>query len=164
MPEQEPTHSAFATFYEQEHGDLFTALWLVTRDRQEAEEILQDAFLKLWERWDQVSGLDDPTGYLYRTAMNGLRNRVRRAKVALRKTAGLMPPDDGLARVEERESIVRALAPLTPGQRSAVVLTHVLGYTSEEAAGLLGVSASTVRVQAGRGRAQMKLAMGEDHE
>ena len=77
----------FEEFYEVEHSDLFAALWLVTRNRQEAEEIMQDAFLKLWERWDHIAGLDDPTGYLYRTAMNGFRNRSRRAALALRKTA-----------------------------------------------------------------------------
>ena len=47
----------------------FAALWLVTRNSHEAEEIMQDAFLKLWERWDRVNQMDDPTGYLYRTAM-----------------------------------------------------------------------------------------------
>lgn len=154
----------FEEFYEAEHSDLFAAVWLVTRNRQEAEEIMQDAFLKLWERWGHVAGLDDPTGYLYRTAMNGFRNRSRRAAVALRKTARLLPPDDALARVEERESIVRALAPLTPRQRAAVVLTYVLGYTSEEAADLLGIRPSTVRVLAGRGRAQLRQAMGEADE
>jgi hypothetical protein len=58
-------------------------------------------------------------------------------------------------------TIVRALAPLTPRQRAAVVLTYILGYTSDEAAELLGIRASTVRVLAGRGRAQLRETMGE---
>src|SRR4051812_32446251 len=82
----QPSEQSFEAFFEEERADLFSALWLVTRNRQEAEEIMQDAFLKLWERWDRVRRLDDPTGYLYRTAMNGFRNRARRAAVALRKT------------------------------------------------------------------------------
>ena len=40
---------------------------------------MQDAFLKIWERWAQVSEMDDPVGYLYRTAMNLFRKRYRRA-------------------------------------------------------------------------------------
>src|SRR4051812_34536373 len=154
---------SFEAFFEDEHKDLVAALWLVTRNRHEAEEIMQDAFLKLWERWASVAKLEDPTGYLYRTAMNGFRNRARRAGIALRKTVRLIPPDDELERVEERESIVRALAPLTPRQRAAVVLTDILGFSSEEAGDLLGVRAATVRVLAGRGRAQLREAMGEDH-
>jgi RNA polymerase sigma-70 factor, ECF subfamily len=159
-----PAGRDFETFYGDEHTDLYAALWLVTRNRHEAEEIMQDAFLKLWERWGRVGELDDPTGYLYRTAMNVFRNRSRRAGVALRKTLRLLPPDDALARVEDREVIVRALAPLTKRQRAAVVLTSILGYTSDEAAEILGIRSSTVRVLAGRGRAELRRTMGETDE
>jgi hypothetical protein len=62
---------SFEEFFEREHHALFAALLLLTRQRQEAEEIMQDSFLKLWERWDHVRDLENPTGYLYRTAMNG---------------------------------------------------------------------------------------------
>jgi RNA polymerase sigma-70 factor, ECF subfamily len=152
---------AFEAFFHDEHESLFAALWLVTRNRHEAEEIMQDAFLRVWERWDRVSGLEDPVGYLYRTGMNVFRSRARRAAVAVRRTLHQLPADDGLAAVEEREALVRALAPLTRRQRAAVVLTDVLGFTSEEAAGALGVSASTVRVLAARGREVLRKGMGE---
>jgi RNA polymerase sigma-70 factor (ECF subfamily) len=152
---------AFEAFFHDEHENLFAALWLVTRNRYEAEEIMQDAFLRVWERWDRVSGLGDPVGYLYRTGMNVFRSRARRAAVAVRRTLRQLPADDGLAAVEEREALVRALAPLTRRQRAAVVLTDVLGFTSEEAAGALGVSASTVRVLAARGREVLRKEMSE---
>jgi RNA polymerase sigma-70 factor, ECF subfamily len=152
---------AFEGFFHDEHENLFAALWLVTRNRHEAEEIMQDAFLRVWERWDRVSRLDDPVGYLYRTGMNVFRSRARRAAVAVRKTLHQLPSDDELAAVEEREALVRALAPLTRRQRAAVVLTNVLGFTSEEAASALGVSASTVRVLAARGRDVLRKEMGE---
>ena len=51
----------------------------MTGNRAEAEEIMQDAFLKLWERWDRVREIDDQTGYLYRTPMNVFRRRYQRA-------------------------------------------------------------------------------------
>ncbi len=40
---------------------------------------MQDAFLKLWERWDQIHTIEDPTGYLFRVALNGFRMRRRHA-------------------------------------------------------------------------------------
>lgn len=95
--------------------------------------------------------------------MNVYRSRSRRATVALRKTIGLLPPEDEIARVEARESIARGLATLTPRQRAAVVLTDLLGFTSDEAARALGVRSSTIRVLAGRGRARLRLSIGEDH-
>ena len=72
----------FEAFYQAEARTLFRRLWLVTANRAEAEELMQDAFLKVWERWDHVSAMDDPVGYLYRTAMNLFRKRYRRATLA----------------------------------------------------------------------------------
>ena len=105
----------FEEFFEQHHERLFRALWLLTRNRQEAEEVMQDAFLRLWERWDRVAGGPDPAGYLYRTAMNVWRSRLRRAAVAARNVIHHSPGDDQIAEIEERDAVVRALAPLPPG-------------------------------------------------
>jgi RNA polymerase sigma factor (sigma-70 family) len=91
--------------------------------------------------------------------MNVWRSRGRRAAVALRKAVRILPTDDGLAAVEEREDVIRVLAPLTPRQRAAIVLTDLLGFTSEEAGDALGVKASTVRVLAARARAALKEGM-----
>jgi len=72
-----PSGTDFDEFFAEHNTGLFGALWLVPRDRHEAEELTQDAFVKVWERWDQVRELDDPVGYLYRTGMNLFRNRRR---------------------------------------------------------------------------------------
>lgn len=143
----------FGSFFEENRSRLFGALCLVTGNRQEAEEIAQDAFLKLWERWDRVSSLDDPTGFLFRTAMNVFRNRARRAALAARKVLGRVDRADALAAVEDRDEMVRAMRRLTPQQRAALVLTGYLGYSSEEAARVLGIRPSTVRALATKGRA-----------
>ncbi len=153
------TARSFEEFYLERHEAVYSALWLVTRDRNEAEEIAQEAFLKLWERWDRVRDLADPGGYLYRTAMNVWRSRGRRTAVALRRAVRTLPADDGIAEVDARDAVVRALAPLTPRQRAALVLTDLLGLTSEEAGRALGVRASTVRVLAARARATLQEGM-----
>lgn len=75
-----PTAAAsFAAYFEQEKAGLYSALCLVTRNRQEAQDLTQDAFIRLLERWDRVGTLADPRGYLYRTAMNAFRRGARRA-------------------------------------------------------------------------------------
>jgi RNA polymerase sigma-70 factor (ECF subfamily) len=156
----EPT--SFEAFFERLHGDLFAALWLITRNRHEAEELAQDAFLRLWERWDRVAAMDDPEGYLYRTAMNAFRSRSRRASLALRHIARPRPVDDAFAGVERREMLVQALASLTPRERAAVVLTDVLGYSSEEAGRWLRIKPVTVRVLASRGRGRLRQEVTDD--
>jgi RNA polymerase sigma-70 factor, ECF subfamily len=132
---------AFEQFFEENRRRLFGALCAITGSREEAEEILQDAFLRLWERWDRVSMVEDPVGFLFRTAINVFRNRLRRARVAVRKT---------------RSDLISTLRGLTPQQRAALVLTGYLGYSSEEAARVLGVRASTVRALATQGRASAR--------
>jgi DNA-directed RNA polymerase specialized sigma24 family protein len=82
-------------------------------------------------RWDRVSGVADPTGYLYRTAMNVWRSRRRRAIVALRRVIGLAPERDELAEVEARNDVVRALGVLTPRQRMSLVLVDPSGLLIE---------------------------------
>jgi DNA-directed RNA polymerase specialized sigma24 family protein len=52
----------FEVFFEQHHERLFRALWLLIRNRHEAEEVMQDAFLRVWERWDRVIGGPTPSG------------------------------------------------------------------------------------------------------
>lgn len=147
-----------------EHRDLFGALCLITRDRREAEDVMQEAFLKVWERWDRVRGMRDPTGYLYRTALNLYRKRIRRASVAIRRAIRLAPRHDELAEVEARDAVGRALATLTPRQRLSVVLIDLLEYSSEEAGQVMGIKPATVRVLVSQGRAALKRTAGERDE
>lgn len=149
----------FEAFFEREKERLFQALCLVTRNRFEAEELAQDAFLSVYERWDGVSRMDDPTGYLYRTAMNAFRSWHRRSALAAKRAIGLTPTDDAIAGIEERDVVVRALAPLTARQRAAVVLIDLLGYSSQEAGQMLGIRASTVRTHAERAHTDLKARM-----
>jgi RNA polymerase sigma-70 factor (ECF subfamily) len=150
---------SFETFYDAESRTLFRRLWLVTGNRGEAEELMQDAFLKVWERWEQVGAMEDPVGYLYRTAMNLFRKRYRRALLAIRRTIGLAPSRDDFADADDRDSVRRVLSTLPPRQRAALVLTEMLGFSPVDAGRALGVQASTVRSLSHQGRASFRRAM-----
>jgi RNA polymerase sigma-70 factor, ECF subfamily len=150
----------FEEFFEANRRRLFGSFCLITGNSHEAEEIVQDAFLKLWERWDRVAGLEDPGGFLFTTAMNVFRNRARRAALAVRKAIGPELRSDDLAAVEDRAELIRVLRPLTPRQRAALVLTDYLGYPSDEAARILGIEASTVRALSAKGRTAARKTQG----
>ena len=148
----------FDTFFDREHERLFRALYFVTASREDAEELMQDAFLKLWERWDRIEQIGDPTAYLFRIALNGFRTRVRRARVAARHLVTTAQAHDPFDEVEVREDVRRLMAALTPRQRAAVLLTDVYGYSSDHAARIIGIRAATVRVLASQGRAAIRTA------
>lgn len=150
---------SFEAFFADHHSRLYSALCATTANRQEAEELTQEAFLRVWERWDRVSSLENPAGYLYRTAMNLFRKRLRRAKVAMRRAIGQYEPSDAYDAVDARETVIQGLRELTPAQRAAVVLTNLRGFSSEEAAEMLGMGAATVRALASRGRSRMRKAV-----
>ena len=147
---------SFEDFFESEHRTLFRRMCLITDTPSEAEELMQDAFMKLWERWDRVAALEDPTGYLYRTAMNLFRKRYRHAIVAARRSFRSEPQADVVALVEARTEVSEALASLSPRQRAAVVLTDLIGFSSDEAAKMLGVRPGTIRSLASQARSAIR--------
>jgi RNA polymerase sigma factor (sigma-70 family) len=155
---------SFEMFFEDEAGRLMRAIYVLTGNAQESEEIMQDAFISVWEQWPRVSEMDNPTGYLYRTAMNRYRSRLRRAARATKIGLNLVEGGDEFAAAEERDALARALARLPTRQRIAIVLTELLGYGSKEAARVMGVRDVTVRSLASRGRAALRQEMESENE
>jgi RNA polymerase sigma-70 factor (ECF subfamily) len=95
--ERVEARARFDEFVEDEHERLYKALYFVTGSREDAEDISQDAFLTLWERWDEIDRINDPTGYLFRVALNGFRMRRRRATMALRRLSPIRVDRDEFA-------------------------------------------------------------------
>lgn len=138
------------------HDRLYRALYFITGSSADAEELMQDAFLRLWERWDRRDSIEDPVAYLFRVALNGVRMRARRARVAARKIVPAAGARDAFDDVNVQEDVRRMLRGISPRQRTAVVLTEIFGYSSEQAARIMGIKPTTVRVLASQGRAAMR--------
>lgn len=156
----DPAPAPFEDFFSANHEQLYRALCLVTRNRDEAEDLMQDAFIRVFERWDRVGRMNDPVGYLYRTAMNSFRQLRRRAAVASRHLfspgAGVDPYDA----VETEDITIRALETLSRRQRAVVVLIDMLQFPTDEVARILGTAPSTVRVHLARARAALQSELG----
>jgi RNA polymerase sigma-70 factor (ECF subfamily) len=147
---------SFELFFAEQQVRLLRASFVLTGNPQEAEELTQEAFLSVWERWDRVAVMTDPIGYLYRTALNRHRSKRRMLQRAARSLVGAAHDGDGFAAADERDAIARALAHLSPRQRAAIVLTSMLGFGTEEAARILDVRPATVRSLTSQGRAAMR--------
>ena len=158
--ERVDARARFDEFVEDEHERLYKALYFVTGSREEAEDLAQDAFLVLWERWDDLGRIQDPTAYLFRVALNGFRMRRRRAAMALRRLAPVRAERDAFAEAEMRADVRSLLLGLTPRQRAALLLVDLLGYPSEQAARILRVRPSTVRNLASQGRRALRATEG----
>jgi RNA polymerase sigma-70 factor, ECF subfamily len=153
---------SFEGFYVANERRLYRALFAVTGDRHAAEDLMQTAFCKVWERWDRVGRLDDPVGYLFRTAFNTHHSTTRRTIRAARRLmdwaldrAGVREPVEPSVLAEMRDEAARVLEVLTPRQREAVVLTALLGFGGKEAAEIMGIRPATVRVLVSQARAAL---------
>jgi RNA polymerase sigma factor (sigma-70 family) len=155
---------AFEGFFLDEHERLFQALYLLTGDRYEADDLAQEALLRAYERWDRVAGMDSPAGYVYRTALNLHRSRLRSLVVRTRRVFADVPAEDISGSVSSSHDIRKALARLPRGQLEAVILVEWLGLGSEEAGKVLGIDASSVRGRLHRGRASLRDQLGERDE
>ena len=102
--------SAFEDFFHAEHERLFQALYLLTGDRFEADDLAQEALLRAYERWDRVGAMDSPAGYVYKTALNLNRSRLRALVVRARRVFAEVPDEDLSAAVAATHDVRRALA------------------------------------------------------
>lgn len=150
----------FRTFFEDEQRRLFKMLYFVTGDRADAADLMQDAFLKVWERWDRVAQVEDPVAYLFKVALNGSRTRIRTARRTAARQVPLHLVRDQFEEVDLREDVLRMLRGITPRQRAALLLLDLYGYGSQEAARIMGIRPSTVRALATQGRAALRTAGG----
>ena len=162
LPVEKGDPPDFSAFFADEHGGLFKLLYFVTGNRADAAELMQDAFLKLWERWDKIDRIDDPTAYLFRVALNGFRMRTRAARRATQRLIAPSSSTDPFDEVNLREDVRQMLLSLAPRQRAALVLLDMYGYGSEDAARIMGIRPSTVRALATQGRAVLRKGTSND--
>jgi len=85
----------FEAFFQREYPGLVRALYLLTADLPEAEDLAQETMARVYEKWDRVGRMDSPGGYVYRVAVNLNRQRLRHLAVRARRLlATAVGPDD----------------------------------------------------------------------
>lgn len=149
-----PSAAAFETFYDREFDAMVRVAFLIVGSTETAEELVQDAFIRVHQRWTQ---LDAPRAYLRTAVVNGCRDRIRR-RVRWRQRVPLLAAEPSAAEHAahhdgsgERADLVAALRGLPLRQRSALVLRFYGGFTEAEIATTLGVQPGTVKSLIHRG-------------
>lgn len=138
------------------------------RDPEEARDVAQDVFVRLYERLDSFAGGDTFKAWLLRMARNACIDRQRRIRARprgtdvpvedLALTSGDDPERDAMGEARER-LLRRALAQLGESKREVLLLKEIQGLTLEEVAELLGLPLGTVKSRSSRARLELATAL-----
>jgi RNA polymerase sigma factor (sigma-70 family) len=151
----------FQRFFTEEYRRLTRAMLLISGEPWEAEDLAQEALARVYARWDEVAEMESPVGYLYRTALNLNRKRLRSLSVRARRAVSGGDRVDELQAAEDRLDVLRAVSSLPRAQREALVLVDWLDFDVNEAAVLLGIEQVSVRVRLHRGRSALRERFGD---
>jgi RNA polymerase sigma-70 factor (sigma-E family) len=152
----------FAEFVRRWSPALLRVAFLLTSDRGEAEDLLQTALLKTSTHWGRLSDRDAAYAYVRRVIVTTHTSWLRRRRVHEVLLDQL--PDRGVeSPAVEAGRALRALEDLPPRMRAVVVLRWYEGLTEAETAEALGCSLGSVKSQASRGLARLRLLLEPPH-
>jgi RNA polymerase sigma-70 factor (ECF subfamily) len=165
---------AFDRFVEYFRSKVFRYSWLMCGQREDAEEVAQEALLKAFENFDQLRQPERIRSWIFRVAKNACLMKRRKSVFAPERELSLeefLPvsqehgghrhleiadwsnlPEDALLNRELRDELRRAIAELPESYRAVVLLRDLEELSTEETAQVLDVSADVVKTRLHRGR------------
>jgi RNA polymerase sigma-70 factor (sigma-E family) len=150
--------------YDASYRRLVVQLFALSGDQAEAEDVVQEAFVKAIGQASRFAHLDNPEAWLRTVAMNALRNRWRRTSV-LRRITPRLPGAQQLAELSpDHVDLVAALRRLSPELREVVVLHHLADLPVAEVSTALGVPEGTVKARLVRGRSELGPLLSDREE
>jgi RNA polymerase sigma-70 factor (sigma-E family) len=161
---------ALTQLHREHYRSLVRLAYLMLGSHAQAEEVVQDAFVKLQLRWGGLRNLDKAPAYLRSVVLNQARSALRHRKVVdrhdARRTAEppYVSPEGEAVAADERDRIVSALRRLPDRQREAVALRYYLDLSEADMAAAMGVSAGSVKTHVHRGLATLAHLLDEEVE
>jgi len=157
---------ALAKFFEMAFPYVYSLAWRLTGNREAAEDVAQEVFLKVHRAADRLDPDRNPRPWLTTITYNAVRDAARRsaarpedatdASEIGERTAAAETPDQVLEDREQVKILERALAELDEGLRTIVLLRDFSGLSHEEIAGIVGASHDAVRKRYSRALARLR--------
>ena len=150
--------------YDASYARLVGQLTAVTGSRAEAEDVVQEAFVRAIARHRQLTTLDNPEAWLRTVALNLTRSHWRRLRRQLALLPDLVPDDPPEDLSPDRVALLTALRRLPRAQQETIALHHLADLPVAEVAATLGVPVGTVKARLSRGRAALAGMLALDPE
>ena len=155
---------ALRWLFEEQYASLVRLAALLTDDRETAEDVVQEAFVRMYRAWDRVREVSAAPAYLRSIVLNLARSGLRRKRMARRRGRGAQADaasaeDDALIR-EDQRVVLAALRSLPRRQRECLTLRYYQDLSEAEIAEGLGISAGSVKSHSSRGIARARSEAG----
>lgn len=149
----------FVGLFQAEYPALVRSMYLIVRDREQARDIAQEAFVQLFTRWRRISHYERPDAWVRRVAIRMAVRAVRRERLRrrLEHEIDVAPPQGPLDL-----DVLRAVGKLPAAQRAAVVLFYLEDRPVAEVADILRCSAITAKVHLHRARKRLAELLGDE--
>jgi len=157
-----PGELAFGDIFGLSYHRLVVQLYGVTGDAAEAEDLVQEAFVRAATAGKKFLAVDNHEAWLRTVAINVHRSRWRKIRNFSRIREGLAAPPTDLPELADRLDVIEALRGLPEGQREVVALHYLADLPVNEIAHTLGIAPGTVKSRLSRGRAALALTLAEE--
>jgi RNA polymerase sigma-70 factor, ECF subfamily len=146
-------HEEFADFYAASFRRLVGQLYAMTGDQSEAQDVVQEAFVRAWARRGKIDRDGSPEAWVRVTAWRIAASRWRRARHRARLESLAAESESIAGPTPDRIAFTDALRKLPAEQRRALVLYHLCDLTVDQIAAETGARSGTVKARLARGRA-----------
>lgn len=154
---------ALEAVFRRDYARLVALARLLIDRPDEAEEIVQEAFVRAYAAGDRLESRDEPRAYVQRSVVNLARDGLRRRRTVRRNPAQEAARSDGAdvfaVLDEDQREIVSALRTLPDRQRACVSLRYLLELSTAETADVLEISTGSVKTHLSRGLAALHTAL-----
>ncbi|MEV5611144.1 SigE family RNA polymerase sigma factor [Streptomyces sp. NPDC052225] len=151
----------FDAFYTATAKRLVSTVYAMTGDLAEAEDAVQEAYVRAWQRWDRLVREGDPLPWVRTVASRLAISTWRRTRGRLLAHRRHGPHADLPELSADRVALIEALRELTPQQRQVIVLHHLLDLPVEQVARETGASGGAVRTRLSRTRKILGERLGD---
>ncbi len=154
----------FDAFYDATNRRVLHQMYAMTGNLADAQDCVQEAYARAWQRWKQVREANDPVAWVRTVAWRIAASNWRKAGRGVRALTRLGAPDHAPPPSPDHVALVRALRQIPEKQRRAVVLHHLVGMSVDQIAAEMQVRPGTVKSWLSRGRTALAELLRESEE
>lgn len=169
-PADEARREFVEAVYQAEAVNLVRLARIFTDDRTGAEDIVQEAFIRLFHASGRITDREKSAAYVRSIVLNLARDENRRGLMSLRHQDAMVDrrvpqqPDEEVVRSESHAEVFAALAELSPRQRDCLVLRFYMELSEKEIARTLQISPNSVKTHCRRGLEALSTRLDPGHD